>query len=307
MITERSQLKEKTRHGKPDFPVAVYASHRNHHEDILFTHWHEESEVLLLTSGSAEFRLDDRTISLKAGDALLVAGGTLHGGFSREYADCSFFAIVYHPYLLSGLPGQTDIQHLVKPLIEGKLQFPDFLLQSDEQNAHLLRQIRKSAEQWLCEADGRELRILSLLTGLLGELAERGAMYYTAGGENYGNDVNMTRIKQCVQYIQEHAHLPLSVDDMARSIHLSRYHFCRFFKEMTDSTPQAYLTNYRLQMAEPLLHDSERRIMDIALASGFDSVNWFNVCFKRRYGCTPSEYRKMSETIYACNSTPIML
>jgi transcriptional regulator GlxA family with amidase domain len=48
----------------------------------------------------------------------------------------------------------------------------------------------------------------------------------------------------------------------------------------------------RLQAARRELRDSERSVLDIALACGFRQVTFFNRLFKREMGCTPVEYRK---------------
>ncbi|WP_244485481.1 helix-turn-helix domain-containing protein [Bradyrhizobium tropiciagri] len=52
------------------------------------------------------------------------------------------------------------------------------------------------------------------------------------------------------------------------------------------------LTELRLtKAAELLVHDSERRISDIAFDCGFNDLSYFNRCFRRRFGLTPSAAR----------------
>jgi AraC-like DNA-binding protein len=56
-----------------------------------------------------------------------------------------------------------------------------------------------------------------------------------------------------------------------------------------------FLGSYRIDYAKHLLSDSKDpfiRILDVALESGFSSINSFNRCFKEVTGMTPSEYRK---------------
>jgi AraC-like DNA-binding protein len=52
------------------------------------------------------------------------------------------------------------------------------------------------------------------------------------------------------------------------------------------------LTELRLRKAAQLLaHAGERRISDIALDCGFNDLSYFNRCFRRRFGLTPSSAR----------------
>jgi AraC-like DNA-binding protein len=52
------------------------------------------------------------------------------------------------------------------------------------------------------------------------------------------------------------------------------------------------LTELRLRKAADMLaHDVERRISDIAFDSGFNDLSYFNRCFRRRFGLTPSAAR----------------
>lgn len=64
--------------------------------------------------------------------------------------------------------------------------------------------------------------------------------------------------------------------------------------ELQGTTFTAVVNDLRLQHARALFDDPShrrRRILDIALSSGFSDLSHFNRLFKRRYGCTPSEIR----------------
>jgi AraC-like DNA-binding protein len=53
-----------------------------------------------------------------------------------------------------------------------------------------------------------------------------------------------------------------------------------------------YLKDYRLAMAARLLSASDASILEIAEDVGFESLSYFNRAFKKRYGMTPTQYRK---------------
>ena len=53
-----------------------------------------------------------------------------------------------------------------------------------------------------------------------------------------------------------------------------------------------YLNNLRLKAAENLLKTTSKNIIEIAFDCGYQSVNYFNRRFYKKYNVTPSQYRK---------------
>lgn len=100
------------------------------------------------------------------------------------------------------------------------------------------------------------------------------------------------QIARAVDLIHSAFHTDLSLDHLAHAAAMSRYHFLRCFKVYVGSTPYVYLQQVRLQHAAALLRSSSRAITAIALDCGFASLSRFNDAFRRRYGCTPSAYRR---------------
>lgn len=80
--------------------------------------------------------------------------------------------------------------------------------------------------------------------------------------------------------------------EVAARVHLSPCHFCAVFKRQTGLTFTAYRNRLRLDRAAELLREPGRRITDVAFEVGFDSIPYFNRAFRRRFGCSPSEYRR---------------
>ena len=53
-----------------------------------------------------------------------------------------------------------------------------------------------------------------------------------------------------------------------------------------------FLTLYRLETATQLMKQSDKKMLDIALESGFQSARSFNACFKSHFKMSPTEYKK---------------
>ncbi len=65
----------------------------------------------------------------------------------------------------------------------------------------------------------------------------------------------------------------------------------KLFKIQYDITPHAYIQEKRIEKAVYLLTQTDRRVLDIALSSGFNSMSSFYSIFKNNYGMSPTQYR----------------
>ena len=100
------------------------------------------------------------------------------------------------------------------------------------------------------------------------------------------------KIYASIKYILNHYGERLSVKDLAAESNYSVNYFRKLFTEQTGVTPLNYITNIRLRMAAILLRSSDRTIVDVAEACGFNSLSSFNRCFRDQYGTTPAPWRK---------------
>ena len=86
-------------------------------------------------------------------------------------------------------------------------------------------------------------------------------------------------------------HQPLSVDDLAKMAGMSRSAFAERFKRVTETSPIAYLAQWRLLKSRQLLEEDELSITQIAEACGHLSTEEFSRAFKRAFGVSPSKLR----------------
>ena len=84
---------------------------------------------------------------------------------------------------------------------------------------------------------------------------------------------------------------PLGVPVLARTAALSAAHFSREFRRTFGETPHHYLLTRRLERAAALLRNTDRKVADICVSVGLDSVGSFTTAFSRYFGCSPTIYR----------------
>ena len=82
------------------------------------------------------------------------------------------------------------------------------------------------------------------------------------------------------------------VDDLARSLAMSRSQLYRKFHALTDTTVDKYLLKYRLHRAMELVKTTDRSISQVALEVGIPNPSYFSRVFKDEFGIAPSRVRK---------------
>lgn len=94
------------------------------------------------------------------------------------------------------------------------------------------------------------------------------------------------------EYVRRHYRENLSLDALAAEFHLSKFHICRIFKNAFCMTFLQYQFELRLLSASELIKSTDMTISDISNYLGFESPQAMIRLFKKKYGCTPGDYRK---------------
>lgn len=84
----------------------------------------------------------------------------------------------------------------------------------------------------------------------------------------------------------------LNSEMLADHMCLSKSQLNRKVKSISGMNTTTYINQSRLAHAQVLLRDKERSIGDIVLMCGFESASYFAKQFKKKFGMTPSQYRK---------------
>lgn len=95
------------------------------------------------------------------------------------------------------------------------------------------------------------------------------------------------------EVIEEHLDdVDLQVEVVCRAVALSRSHFHRKLKALTNQSATAFIRAHRLQRAADLLAGGYGNVTEVAFAVGFQSLSYFARCFREQYGVAPSEYSR---------------
>lgn len=100
------------------------------------------------------------------------------------------------------------------------------------------------------------------------------------------------RIAEAIAYIHDHFHESPNLDQIAKSVHLSPFHFHRLFSKYVGMSPKHYLQRKQLQVAKWLLRSSRSSVGSIAKQCGFSSHGHFTSTFSRLITLSPTQYRE---------------
>ena len=97
-------------------------------------------------------------------------------------------------------------------------------------------------------------------------------------------------VLNAIKYIQFNYSHDISIDDVAKSVGVSRSHLYRVFMLNVGQSPIDYLTEYRINEACKLLRTGSLSIAEVAISVGFFDQFYFSRVFKRAKGVPPSKY-----------------
>lgn len=97
---------------------------------------------------------------------------------------------------------------------------------------------------------------------------------------------------RAIERLRSDSDADLSLAALALDAGLSRFHFCRAFKDSTGLSPHAWLRQHRLEQAMNMLRDTDKTIISIAAALGYSSQTAFAAAFRKLTGEPPSDWRR---------------
>ena len=103
-------------------------------------------------------------------------------------------------------------------------------------------------------------------------------------------------LSQLLSDMELHENFTAGFERMVSLSNKSREHLSRSIKKYCKITPSEYINDLRLNYASNLLLNTNKPILEICFACGFQSVSYFYKVFKIKYTCSPSEFRSNYKT-----------
>ncbi|BAY82631.1 AraC family transcriptional regulator [Calothrix parasitica NIES-267] len=257
----------------------IYLEYHQHPPHETPEHYPKQHVLAIQTLGKveAERRLDGRLKQeqINVGDVCVVPAHTSHWIHSNGEQEL---------ILLSLEP--SFLKHIAYESIASKIELIPHFAKPDP----LIHQIGLSLKAALqTDPLGSRFYADSLITALAAHLLQ----FYTDRKPIVNADVGSnSQIGQAIEYIHEHLNEDLSLEAIASLVGMSKFHFCRLFKQTTGLTPWQYVIKLRIEAAKRLLSMPKLSIAQISLQMGYSTQGQFANFFRKHTGVSPSTYRR---------------
>ncbi|MGY4223218.1 AraC family transcriptional regulator [Bradyrhizobium sp. USDA 4503] len=153
---------------------------------------------------------------------------------------------------------------------------------------------RAIASELQAETSAGTLLVESLASSMAARLIQKHICTPTASSVTRlaREGLGRRRLFRVLDYIEANLEGDLTLDRMASTAALSRYHFARAFKQAVGQSPHRYVSTKRLERAKLLLIEGDLPLVEIALALGFSSQANFSRAFRQATGLAPGQYRR---------------
>lgn len=295
-IPINSKRMETTRIGTFDFPLA------DHENDLkknvlgfVNWHWHYEFQLTYVVRGTISVFFNQQTIDLHEGQGIYINPEVLHMIRDRYDSDAMFISLDVSPKLLTSFPNSVFERSYVKPVFCSSAADAVILDPGVFWQKKILDEAMRIEQDYKSRSFGWELAVSSSLYAIWRELVchlHESLAEHDAPAADGARMRRNQRIKEILSYIREHFTEKITLDEIAKHLHLSTNECCRFFKKNMNCTLFEYITEYRLSKSMELLEHTDLPVSQIAYESGFGSSSYFIEKFRKNVGMTPAAFRK---------------
>jgi AraC-like DNA-binding protein len=290
-------LKEIKKHGTDEFPLMFYRGSLTEFKKY-GTHWHEEMEVIYVTSGSINVQINHVNHILHLGDIAVIQKGFLHSIEKLPTIEetITFDTLIFHLNLLQGHMINCTQKNIISKLDDSSIELVRVIKRDNEHYQDFLNVFKQMHQAFDQKHPYYETLIKGLLMVLLYEILRCGYYEHTVHGNK-----TKTIITKAIDSIMKNLSSPIKITELANSVGYNESYFMRAFKDNTGSTVTEFINEKRVELAKVQLSSTSMKISEVAFQSGYTNLGYFNRVFKRLSGYTPREYRKryfMSKRAY---------
>lgn len=263
-------------HPDPGFPIIFHWNVRQRalRDDIL--HWHEGLELLYFTEGEGTVVCNAEQQLVRAGQMAAVNSDMLHEIFAVS-EECRYSCLILDKALCDGF-GLPISRTVFRPVAEdGRIAvlFERIAREMEEKRTYYKAAVKAAA--------------MELLLLLFREYTVEAETDSAAGSRR------LEWVKEALAYIRTHYREELSIDGICGRIGISKYYFCRVFREITGRTVVEHINFIRCSMARRMLLSGRYNVSESAEQCGFRNLSYFTRTYKRQFGELPSAKQGLNQ------------
>ncbi len=253
-------------------------------------HYHNFYEIIYVLEGEYSSLLENQMYYLKKGDFLLIDANIMHRyHYIENKHDTSRRIILWiTKSMLEKLSdGCLDLSSCFHGSTSCAYHFPVYY--EEMLRGFLMKLVMSELieNQSPGSKEVMDRGYLTLFFGYLNLLCSR-SEYLFKEEETSSHPL----VEQVSSYIDAHIQENITVDELAKQVHMSKYHFLRKFKDLTGVTVHTFLVDKRLIHAAEDLR-AGKSISQVYQDAGFSDYSSFLRNFKKTFGVSPGKYHEM--------------
>jgi len=108
---------------------------------------------------------------------------------------------------------------------------------------------------------------------------------------NYQETANFNRIAEAIEYLSQNFKEQPNLDEVAKQVHLSPFHFQRLFTEWAGVSPKKFVQFLTIEYAKNILKETQNSLFDAAFETGLSGTGRLHDLFIKIEGMTPGEFK----------------
>lgn len=255
-------------------------------------HSHDYFEFYVFLEGNVSMQIGEMSHSLSLGDVIFIPPQTPHHLINRDPR------IPYRRFVLWISREYFEYLHGISPdftyFMEHITKNRTYIFHNDRISFNAIQSmVLRLLEEIHGNHFGREAQITVCMNNLI--LHMNRMVYEQTNPKTEQTEASLyLNVKS---YIEEHPEDNLSLDSLAETFYVSKYHIAHLFKAKLGISIHQYITKKRLSLCrEALLANS--KVMDAFLPYGFKDYSSFYRAFKKEYGISPKEFQDMQIVKY---------
>lgn len=240
--------------------------------------WRQELALMFILQGTGELRLEGNETAYAIGEGDLFVVNSFQMYALQLDVGALAIALLLSPTLLALLSPET-----AGAFVDCK----SFLFGEDGQEP--FDRLRKDFARAFRARFKQESKLSVHMRSRVAVLADN--LYRNFMVPDKRAESGRERLREAVEYIQEHYRENLTLKDLSEHTYLSASHLSHSFQKQMGISFTGYLVQVRLTHAAALLQ-GEASVTDIAYQTGFPNANAFIEAFKQYRGMTPGQYRR---------------
>lgn len=241
-------------------------------------HWHQQLELIYVLEGYTEITINDRMYVLNQEDVILTNAYDIH---ELHGSDAVVLSI------------RIDLEKLGVPDDEREgLTFDlNSSLEKDKTPYQKIKVLISSLINYnLKYQDNSRYANLSILYSLFAEFMNKYRVI--SNSKKVQPKKYLTRLREIIKYLNENYDKGVTLKELSSVFNLTVPYISSFFDKYFGNNFQDYYDELRISKSIPTLLENKLTLDDMAIKFGFTDSRGYVRAFKKKYGITPTEYRK---------------